>query len=478
MSKKNLKLSSKIFLLLAFALVATLTFWGCSSDSYDEPDTTTQNAPLAGQTQNVLIDAATLKGWVDAGLVNNSESYEKVAILCFGGTYDEGHIPGAQLWATGGIERYEGPVLSSNMALDGETMDALLQAAGIDENTTVVFAGSEKPARLYFNFRYWGFPKERLKILNGNQKAWINAGYELTTVVPTVTPSNFSVKNLSAFNPDVRASLDELIKAAEGQTAFILNALTDNTEMAGKTTGIFAPHAYDKTDTTYEYTEYTESSALTAAGACIKEGKPGYDPNCDNDYVIFQGSIVGANHVGNAAFYNADDGTIKTAADVQTLLESYGIDSSKPIVTYCRAGNAASNAFMPIDVTLGWPVMVYDGSWSQWGSLTNQTGLDYVPDASYALPEALSEWATDGLIEWHTLTKGDFAIPAKQIPGPYYNVKLPKVIEKPTFQILDSVLTPDSAGANSIEIEDREYYETPATGGVSGPVGGGAGGGC
>lgn len=426
------EMKSLRYALLAFAATALL-LGGCSGgggSSYDAPDTT---------TENVLIDAPTLKFWVDAGLVNNTASYEKVVILCFGGTYAAGHIPGAQLWATGGIERYEGPVLSSNMALDGETMDALLQAAGIDENTTVVFAGSGNPARLYFNFRYWGFPKERLKVLNGNQKAWTDAGYELTTAVPTVTPSNFSVKNLSSFNPDARASLDELIKAAETQSAYILNALTNNTEKAGATTGIFADVA--------------------------------------GDYVIFQGSIVGAKHVGNAAFYNADT-TIKSAAEIQALLESYGIDSSKPIITYCRAGNAASNAFFPIDVTLGWPVMVYDGSWSQWGSLTNQTGAAFVPDASYALPAALSEWATDGLIEWHTLNNGDYAIPANQIPGPYYNINFPKTIEKPTFQILDSVLTPDSVDANSIENEDREYIETPAAGGASGPVSGGGGGGC
>lgn len=436
------EMKSLRYALLAFAATALL-LGGCGGgggSSYDTPDSTTKTAPVIGQTQNVLIDAATLKSWVDAGLVNNTASYEKVVVLCFGGTYAAGHIPGAQLWANGGIDRYEGPVLSSNMALDGETMDALLQAAGIDENTTIVFAGSGNPARLYFNFRYWGFPKERLKILNGNQAAWTNAGYALTTAVPTVTPSNFSVKNLSAFNPNVRASLDELIKAAETQSTFILNALTNNTEKAGATTGIFV-------------------------GAT------------DPDFVIFQGSIVGAKHVGNAVFYNAD-GTIKTAAEVQAILEGYGIDSSKPIITYCRAGNAASNAFMPIDVTLGWPVMVYDGSWSQWGSLTNQTGAAFVPDASYALPAALSEWATDGLIEWHTLNNGDFAIPANQIPGPYYNVNFPKSIEKPTFRNLDSVLTPDSIDANSIENEDREYFETPAAGGAVGGVTGGGGGGC
>jgi 3-mercaptopyruvate sulfurtransferase SseA len=435
------EMKSLRYALLALAATALL-LGGCSGgggSSYDEPSTVPQPPPLVGQTESVLIDAATLKSWVDGGLVNRDSSFdEKVVILAFGGTYAAGHIPGTQLWASGGIERFEGPVLSSNMVPDGKTMDGLLQAVGIDENTTVVFAGSGNPARLYFLFRYWGFPKDKLKILNGNQAAWTNAGYELTTDVPTVTPSDFSVKEL-ALNPDVRASLDELIKAAETQSTFILNALTNNTEKAGATTGIFS--------------------------------------DVTGDYVIFQGSIQGAKHVGNAAFYNAD-GSIKTAAEIQALLESYGIDNSKPIITYCRAGNAASNAFMPIDVTLGWDAMVYDGSWSQWGSLTNQTGAAFVPDASYALPGALSQWATDGLIEWHTLNNGDFAIPANQIPGPYYNVVFPKTIEKPTFRIDDTMLNPDASGANSIEIEDQGYVEEAGTSdGPAAPVSGG-GGGC
>lgn len=422
-----------IVLLTMLFLATTLTMTGCGggggSDSYDTPST---------QSANVMIDAATLKGWVDAGLVNSQDSWEKVVILDVSDAtaYNTGHIPGAQLWTNSGIERYEGPVLSSNMVLDGATMDGYLRQYGIDENTTVVFAGGSNPGRIYFMFRYWGFPKERLKILSGNKGAWTAAGYALTNVAPAVTPSTYSVRNLQ-INTDIRAALNEFIIGVENGTVVPLNTLVNNTEKAGATAGIFA--------------------------------------NVAGDYVIFQGSVQGAKHVGFGSFYNAD-GTVKTADEIKALLGPE-IDGTKPIIAYCRAGNAASWGFMPIDAVLGWNIMVYDGSWSQWGSLTNQTGATFVPDASYALPAALSTWETESLISWHTTVTDGYKDPATQIPGPYYNINFPRTIEKPTFRIMDGMLSPYDAGANSIEIEDRAYSETPQAGGSTSTSGGG-GGGC
>lgn len=440
--KGSWKLSLQLIMIMALALLV----WGCGGggSSYDEPGTTS-TAPLAGQTQNVLIDAATLMDWIDSGLVNNDNSFDKVVILDTGSStnYNAGHIPGAQLWSAGsGINRYDGPVLSSNMVLDGAAMDAALQLHGIDEDTTVVFAGNGNPARIYFMFRYWGFSKDRLKVLNGNVTAWTAAGYVLSTETPVVEPSSYCVSDLS-FDPDVRAGLSEFIIGVEDDAVAPLNTLVNNTEKAGGTTGIF-------------------------------------DPSGDN--VIFQGSILGGQHISYAMFYsngNPSTGTLKTVEEIQTILEDAGIDGSKPIITYCRAGNAASYGFLPIDAVLGWDVMVYDGSWSQWGSLTNETGAAFVPDTSYTLPALLSNWATDVLIDWHTLNNDDYLDPALQLAGPYYNVNFPKTIEKPTFRILENALRPSDSGANSIEIEDRQYYEAQQ-GTQSAPTSGsgGDGGNC
>ncbi|MDA3903921.1 MAG: selenite/tellurite reduction operon rhodanese-like protein ExtH [Desulfuromusa sp.] len=441
--KKNF---SKLSLMLLIVTAAFL-LWGCSGggSEFDAPEAT-NSAPLAGQTQNVLIDADTLKAWVDDGLVNNDESYENVVILTAGGSYDAGHIPGAQNWSVSGMERWEGPVYSGNMVLDGPTMDAMLCEYGIDERTTIVFAGSGNPSRLYFNFRYWGFPKDRLKVLNGNQAAWTDAGYALTTVVPAVAETTFGVGYLPAMNPDVRASLDELIKAVDSSSAVPLN--------------------------TYEAT----NAATPAVGGIFPDYSDGDGPNDEDasDRTIFQGTILGAQQMARIpAFYvDGDRGKeIESAANIQTSLEALGMDGSKPIITYCRAGNLAAQGFMPIDVTLGWDVMVYDGSWSQWGSLTNETDLALVPSTDYTLPAELSEWATDVLT-----TGNDDGV---TIEDPYYNYETPgTLIEQPRLRVLEGVLSPYDDGANSIEIEDLEYYNTLPEGGAATSTSGGSGGGC
>ncbi|HDR47001.1 MAG TPA: hypothetical protein ENN94_04795, partial [Geoalkalibacter subterraneus] len=90
MNVKKLFRQHLFVFLIGLALIAA----GCGggSSSYDEPSG--QSSPvLEGQTDNVLIDAPTLKSWVDAGLVNG-DGYENVVILHNSG-YADGHIPGA-----------------------------------------------------------------------------------------------------------------------------------------------------------------------------------------------------------------------------------------------------------------------------------------------------------------------------------------------------------------------------------------------
>ena len=149
--------------------------WGCCKS--DAP----VSAPVATRTSTALIDAAKLKSWVDAGLVN-SKSGEKVVILTITAAkdfYERGHIPGAIYVDPAEIvqTRIEAVAASSTMVADGSKMDALVQRCGIDKNTTIVFTASSfdhvyNATRGYVTFRYWGFPKERLKVLDGGDSGW------------------------------------------------------------------------------------------------------------------------------------------------------------------------------------------------------------------------------------------------------------------------------------------------------------------
>lgn len=426
--------SKRLALLLMVLFVGTFTLTGCGSgggsDSYSTPGTG-NTAPLEGQSSNVLITADTLKAWIDQGKVNSTSSYENVVILQQKG-YAAGHIPGAQEWALSGIDRIEGPIKSGNMVPDGETMDAMLQERGITANSTIVFMGNNSE-RIYFFFRYWGFPKNQLKILNGGTSAWTNAGYSLTTVKPVVTESTFSIKDLPN-GPDLnaRASLSEMIIGVED--------------------GTIAAYA------TYGASLVLDAPKVTATVT----GSTGY--------VAFQGRINGmvldedlyddgANQGDiSRGLYNAD-GTYKSKAEMEAYMANIGAEKSKVIATYCRAGNLAASGYGPMDAVLDdWKIMLYDGSWSQWGSLTAYD--DVVPTASYALPVGYEAWATDELMSEIS-----------------FNYDYTDDIYQPEF--FAAPMSPYDAGANTLEDEDYEYWAAPAAGagGASGPVSGG-GGGC
>lgn len=81
--------------------------------------------------------------------------------------------------------------------------------------------------RAYYNFRYWGFPRQQLKVLNGTNTTYAEAGFLLQKEIPPVPePCRFSVcstTGLSSFSI-VRASYEEMIAVAadsDSQTIII-----------------------------------------------------------------------------------------------------------------------------------------------------------------------------------------------------------------------------------------------------------------
>jgi len=419
---------------------------GGGGDSYDEPEAQ-PTTPITGQVDNVLIDAPTLKAWLDAGLVN-SDAFENVVILQ-PNSYSGGHIAGTQEWtAPRGIDRIDGPVLSGNMVLDGEAMDDAIQAAGIKAGSTIVLVPTGYPDtttdRAYLMFRYWGFPKEKIKVLNGGLPAWQAYGYDVTEAASPVAASNFSVADLPG-GPDfdARASLSEAIVGVTEETVVPYNTYANTSNV-----------------TTATITETLDGSYNGEAG--------------DGGYVIFQGLMfdgVTDNMLAGLRTTTTIEGTevtvLKSADEMRSfLVDDLGVDLSKTIMTYCRAGNLASSGFAPIDIVLGSEVdvMTYDGSWSQWGSLT--TDETVVPSAAYVLPDGYSAWATDILTSDGAGGEPFYLYPADNTTA----------IQQPFF--FDAPLSPYDEGANTIEDEDYEYwyYGGDEAGAPSAGDGGDAGG--
>ena len=65
-----------------------------------------------------------------------------------------------------------------------------------------------------------------------------------------------------------------------------------------------------------------------------------------------------------------DDGTFKSADELQALYAGEGVDGSHPVIAYCRIGERSSHTWFVLKYLLGFnKVLNYDGSWTEWGNL-------------------------------------------------------------------------------------------------------------
>lgn len=441
--------------LLCILSLMLLAMWGCGTKGYDDPAA----SAVTTKTATALIQASDLKQWEDAGLVNKTGGYDRVVILDVSSNASDGsnaynsvgHIPGAQLISAGSAAfmdntRAEGPLsITGSMVCTGATIDSLIQNSGIDANTTIVLTTNTTStinvSRAYATFRYWGFPKNRIKVLNGGNAGWIAAGYNLTANIPTIQKSTYGVaqNGTTTINTDMRVSLGEMIAYVNGIVAgnagkvTILDTIRPNT-VSGPTS--------DLIDTT----------SFTPFDGAMK-----------GSYRFPYGNLVSP----AGTLYFKDAATLK--ADISAAVGGDGIttigdanrDATKTFIVFCRAGNAASVAYFALDgiayynanVDIKW----YDGSLGQWNLMasSDHTALDGT-NAGGKLAVG-SIWDTTSLMD--NLT---------------WNVDRGKTIVNYGSRVFG--VEPSFAEGNQIETTDKAYRSTvTGTGGGTDP---GAGGGC
>lgn len=474
MMRNNKKSTVKSFALLALVMLVSFVLTACgTSDSYDTPSSATNQA-LTGNNTNVLISATTLKSWMDQGLINNAGfGTDKVVIIDYS-TYkfddtDAQRIPGSCRITTNDLRgtRQEGVAPAASLVPTGAQIDAKIQQFGIDEDTIIVFTANNLSsainfyaARAYFTFRYWGFPKERLRVLDGGNQAWVDAGYGLTDVAPIPVASTYSVRDLEGLNADLRTSLSEMINIVDsgqnGNSYLSVDARGPANYAGGA--------AYVEADPVATPPVVGDSGSQT----------PGYidvvTANPLKRKVAFEGHMESGQYYLWKDLYNTN-GTFKSADEIEPLLQAIGWTPSTSIISYCTSGFSGSPMFFAVDAIVDAPVSLYDGSWSQWGKqcvvetdlFDNATPAVLIPDGiddvnGCMLPVGYEDWATD------TLT---LSAPAT---GPVYNAVgnnlVPAKIEPLSVDpFLDpTYFTPDNPEANQVENEDDAYQQVAPAG--------------
>ncbi len=267
----------------------------------------------------VLVDVDWLKGNLNKeGLRIVEVDYDpKLA-------YDQGHIPGAVLidW------RKDVNNPNERDFIDAAGFEKLMSRLGISNNTRVILYGDYN--NWFATFAFWLFTlydHENVQVLNGGRKKWIDSGGELTTEIPKIQPTTYNVKRV---NLEYRVFLQDLLKLKASKADLALVDVRSPAEFKGEIT---AP------------------------------------PEYPDEHAQRGGHIPGAVNIpwGQAV---REDGTFKSAEELQQLYQSKGVSPDKEVITYCRIGERASHTWFVLKYLLGYPkVRVYDGSWTEWGNL-------------------------------------------------------------------------------------------------------------
>jgi thiosulfate/3-mercaptopyruvate sulfurtransferase len=203
-----------------------------------------------------------------------------------------------------------------------------LGVIGVSPQTTVVLYGD--PVQ-YANYAFWvltmcGHPDVRM--LDGGRVRWMNDGYALSTEVPQILSVTYEPV---AGDISSRVGRDNVRAGLGTPGRFLLD--------------VRSPEEYNGERVGGSHTGYHGAERA--------------------------GRIPGAAHLYYQEFFNEDD-TFKEPKELQTILSRVGLDleGDQEVVIYCRLSHRATLAWIALRYLLNWDnVLIYDGSWTEWGSI-------------------------------------------------------------------------------------------------------------
>ncbi|MEM7024628.1 MAG: sulfurtransferase [Pseudomonadota bacterium] len=219
--------------------------------------------------------------------------------------YAEGHIPNAvHLGADDVNDPY---AHMAGIRLPDAEIAAMLGERGIDNNTKVVLyddQGGFHAARLFWMLEYFGH--QDVAVLNGGIPKWQAEGREVTAEGAAVEPTTFAL-NLS---PRKEASADWLLAHELDPRVVVID---------------------------------------------VRPGKM-----YDDGHIPWANSLPWKQNL-------ADDGTLKSPADLVAHFTAAGVTPDKNIAIHCQTGKASAHSYWALRAA-GYPrLRVYDRSWAEWG---------------------------------------------------------------------------------------------------------------
>lgn len=236
--------------------------------------------------------------------------------------YKSGHIPGAIGW-NWKVALWD-PLERQFPSI--EEFCSRMSAAGIGPETTVVFYGVPVQFGTYawWVLKYFGHADVRM--LDGGQVKWELEGRPTSTEVPEFSPVDYK---LAERDDTIRAGREMVLQKLGNPDCTILDHRSEE-EYSGARVGL--------------------------------PGKP--DTGAER-----AGRIPGALHLPYDALLN-DDTTFKSEDELRAIVSAYVPDNTQSVISYCRLAHRATLASFAMTELLGYTnVRVYDGSWTEWGSI-------------------------------------------------------------------------------------------------------------
>jgi thiosulfate/3-mercaptopyruvate sulfurtransferase len=267
---------------------------------------------------DVLVSTDWVAAHLDDRSVRLIESDEDLLL------YDTGHIPGAVKvdW----VSDLNDPVMRDY--LDHTALERLLQAHGVDGDTTIVLYGDRNnwwATYAFWVFRLFGL--ERLRIMDGGRARWEEEGRPMTTDRPAYAPGTIRVgprddRNLRAFRDEVLAHVDR----------------------KGAMVDVRSPEEF--------------------------RGERLHLPEYPSEGALRGGHIPGARNIPWGRAVDPATHTFRSADELRALYAGeQGLRPEDDTIVYCRIGERSSHTWFALTYLLGYPrVRNYDGSWTEWGN--------------------------------------------------------------------------------------------------------------
>ncbi|HEY5295321.1 MAG TPA: sulfurtransferase [Gaiellaceae bacterium] len=210
---------------------------------------------------------------------------------------------------------------------DASVIAERLGALGVPAGATIVLSGD--PVQ-FGTYAFWVLQMlgcERLLLLDGGRMGWLEGGFPVESGSAASEPASYSTGGA-----DLRARVgrDGVLESVGRGDGLILDLRSEE--------------------------EYRGERVAPATAP--------FDHGAER-----KGRIPGAVHLPHQRLV-ADHGRFRTVAELRAAVEAVGVGPETDVITYCRLSHRASLGWFVLSELLGHErVRVYDGSWTEWGSI-------------------------------------------------------------------------------------------------------------